>query len=143
MTVVAAGVRRVVASDVMSTPAVSVGATTSVWAAWTVMMRTGLRHLVVVAGERCLGVVDDRAVFAQWPMGPLALRRRTVGELARPYTACVLPETELQVVAKAMVDNAVDAVPVVTAEGQIVGIVTGSDIARAVATSGVSLEYEH
>lgn len=142
MNLVVTRTRPVVASDVMSAPAVTVAPTTSVWAAWSLMLRTGVRHLLVAAGERCLGVVDDRAVFAEWPMGPLALRRRDVRQLARAYTTCVLPDTELRVVAEVMVDNAIDAVPVVTVDGRLIGIVTGSDIARAVARAGLSLEEQ-
>jgi CBS domain-containing protein len=41
-----------------------------------------------------------------------------------------------------MVDDSVDAVPVVTDSGRLVGIVTGSDIARAVACYGIQLEEE-
>jgi CBS domain-containing protein len=126
----------------MSRPTVSIEPTASVWTAWSVMMRTGLRHLVVAVDDKCLGVVDDRAVFAEWPMGPLALRRRSIGELVRPYTTCVSPETSLRSVAQAMVDNAVDAVPVLAVDGRLVGIVTGSDVARAVSTFGVWLEDE-
>lgn len=126
----------------MSAPTVSIPPTTSVWSAWSLMMRTGLRHLVVATDEGCRGVIDDRAIFAEWPMGPLALRRRTVHDLVRPSTACVLPDTDIRVVAQAMVDDAVDAVPVVTEDGHLVGIVTGSDIARAVAAAGIRLGEE-
>lgn len=105
-------------------------------------MRSGLRHLVVAADDSCLGVIDDRTVFAEWPMGPLALRRRTVRELLRPCTSCVLPDTELQVVAQAMVDDVVDAVPVVDVDGQLIGIVTATDLTRAVAAAGVWLKEE-
>lgn len=137
MTVVASPVHAIVAADAMSAPTVTIAPATSVWTAWSTMMRTGLRHLVVAVGETCFGVIDDRAVFAEWPMGPLALRRRTVRELVRPCTTCVQPDTELQVVARVMVEDAIDAVPVVTANGRLVGIVTGSDVARAVAVNGV------
>lgn len=142
MTVLAAPVRRLVAADVMSAPTVSIPPTTSVWAAWSTMTASGLRHLVVASADGCLGVVDDRTLFAQWPMGPLALRRHSVRELVRPVTTCVLPDTDLQVVARVMVDESVDAVPVVDAHDQLVGIVTGSDLARAVALGGISLEEE-
>lgn len=106
------------------------------------MMRTGLRHLVVASTDGCLGVLDDRTVFAEWPMGPLALRRQSVRELVRPCTSCVLPDIDLQIVARVMVDEGVDAVPVVDAHDRLVGIVTISDVARAVAAGGVSLEED-
>jgi CBS domain-containing protein len=142
MTVVAAPVRRLMAADVMSAPTLSIPPTSSVWTAWSMMMHAGLRHLVVATGEGCLGVIDDRTLFAQWPMGPLALRRHSVRELTRPSTTCVLPDTDLQVVARVMVDEGVDAVPVVDSHDQLVGIVTGSDVARAVALAGICLEEE-
>lgn len=140
MSIVAAPARPVVAGDVMSAPTVSIAPSASIWTAWSEMMRTGLRHLVVAEADRCLGVVDDRSVFAEWPMGPLAVRRRTVAGLVRHFTTCVLPDTPLQLVAQAMVDDSTDAVPVIDADSRLVGIVTGSDIARAVAAAGVSSE---
>src|SRR4051794_37377010 len=139
---VAAPVRPVLAGDIMSAPTVSITPTTSVWAAWSLMMSTGLRHLVVVVGETCVGVVDDRTLFAEWPMGPLALRRRTVRELVRPSTTCSLPDTEVRVVARAMVDASIDALPVIDRDGRLVGIVTGSDVARAVAITGLYVDEE-
>ena len=134
--------RAVVAADVMSAPTVSISPSASAAAAWSLMMQTGLRHLVVATDDGCVGVVDDRTVFAEWPMGPLALRRHTVRDLVRPRTVCVRPDTDLRIVARAMVDDSVDAVPVVTDSGRLVGIVTGSDIARAVACYGIQLEEE-
>jgi len=134
--------RRLVAADVMSAPTISIMPTTSVWSAWSTMMQTGLRHLVVASGDGCVGVIDDRTLFAQWPMGPLALRRHSVRELVRPCTTCVLPDTDLQVVARVMVDESVDAVPVVDVDDRLIGVITGSDVARAVATVGLCVEEE-
>lgn len=129
--------RSLTASDVMSTPAITVEPGTSIWAAWSIMANTGLRHLVVASHGRCVGVVDDRTVFAQWPMGPLALRRRCVGEIMRGRTSCVLPYVDVRAVAVAMARDAVDAVPVTEPDGTVVGIVTSSDVTRAVAEYGL------
>ena len=125
------------ASDVMSAPAIAVNPGTSIWTAWSIMSSTGLRHLVVAIEGRCVGVVDDRTVFAQWPMGPLALRRRSVGEIMRGRTSCVLPDVDVRAVAMAMARDGVDAVPVVDADGALLGIVTSSDVTRAVAVHGL------
>lgn len=130
--------RSLTASDVMSAPAITVEPGTTVWAAWSIMTSTGLRHLVVACDSRCVGVVDDRTVFAQWPMGPLALRRRCVGEIMRGRTSCVLPDVDVRSVAMAMARDGVDAVPVVEADGTLLGIVTGSDVVRAVAEHGLA-----
>ena len=130
--------RSLTASDVMSAPAITVEPGTSIWAAWSIMASTGLRHLVVAFDSRCVGVVDDRTVFAQWPMGPLALRRRCVGEIMRGRTSCVLPDADIRAVAIAMARGGVDAVPVVESDGTLLGIVTSSDLARAIAEHGVA-----
>jgi acetoin utilization protein AcuB len=101
------------------------------------MMRHGIRHLVVVVDGRCIGVLEDRELFAQWPMGPLALRRTRIGGMLRARTTCVLPDSDLRAVASVMRGEHVDAVPVVDDNGALVGVVTGSDIFDAVQRFGL------
>jgi CBS domain-containing protein len=129
--------RRLRACDVMSAPVHTVTPATSPWVAWNAMVEHGVRHLVVTSGSRCVGVLDDRTVFAQWPMGPLALRRARIGTMVTMRTTCVLPETPLADVARVMIDDVVDAVPVVDEHGSLVGLVTAGDVVAAVARCGV------
>jgi CBS-domain-containing membrane protein len=103
------------------------------------MLETGLRHLIVSSGGRCVGMLDDRALFALWPMGPLAMRRNHVSTTMRSSVSCALPDTDLAVLAHIMMLAGTDAVPVVDADGYVLGIVTGSDIASVVARHGVSV----
>jgi CBS domain-containing protein len=140
MTVTSAPARPVAAAEIMSRPVVTVPPTASVWTAWSLMLRTGLRHLVVVRGDSCCGVLTDRTLFAQWFEGPRAMRRRQVGALVGSAVTRVLPGTDLQTIARAMVGNDADAVPVVDADGRLIGIVTARDLLRAVAVSGVWTE---
>jgi CBS-domain-containing membrane protein len=130
----------VTAADIMSRSVVTVAPTESAWTAWSIMQRTGLRHLVVAAGEECLGVLNDRTLMAQWFEGPLVMRRRQVRELLPAGTTCVLPGTELRMVAQVMAWADADAIPVVEDNGHVAGIVTASDIVRAVASSGIRRE---
>ena len=46
---------------------------------------------------------------------------------------CVLPETPASVVARVMVESGTDAVPVVTAAGDLIGMVASTDLVVAVA----------
>lgn len=131
------GVRSVTARDLMSSPPVVVSPSTTVWDAWQRMSSCGVRHLVVCSDDQVVGVIDDRAVFAQWPMGPLAVRRTRVVDLMRRRISCVLPETDVRRVADVMIVDAVDAVPVVLDDGTVVGVVTTSDLVAAVATRGL------
>lgn len=127
----------VTAGMIMSTPVLTVGPDASPWSAWSAMMESGVRHLVVIAGGRCVGVLEDRELFAQWPVGPLALRRQRIAGMIQPRTTCVLAAAEVREVALVMTEEGVDAVPVVDETGRLIGVVTGSDVARAVARWGL------
>lgn len=137
MTTMHVGLTCVLARDVMTSPALTIPPSATLWDAWRLMMATGLRHLVVAETGRVVGVLDDRAVFAQWPMGPLALRRNRVGDVMAPRTRCVSGVAELRDVAIVMIEDAVDAVPVVEDDGTVLGIVTSTDITRAAAADGL------
>jgi CBS-domain-containing membrane protein len=130
--------RPLTARDVMSAPVVTATPATSPWAAWSSMVTFGIRHLVVTVDDRCVGLLDDREVFAQWPMGPLALRRTRVGTMMRDRVAAVLPDTDLRAIARVMTEDRVDAVPVVDDRGALLGLVTAGDIVAAVAAHGVT-----
>ena len=125
------------AGDVMSTPVVTASPSTSPWEAWSSMVTHGIHHLVVTVGVRCVGLLDDRVIFAQWPMGPLAMRRSRVETMMRPHTTVVLPGTDLQVVARVMILDGVDAVPVVDEDDLLLGVVTAGDIVAAVGAHGI------
>jgi CBS domain-containing protein len=140
MTAVDTRARPVLVREVMSAPTTTVSPTASIWTAWSIMLQRGLRHLVVATGDRCCGVIDDRTVFAEWTCGPVAMRRRKVRDLLPACTTCVLPDSDMQMVARAMTRGATDAVPVVDDAGRLVGIVTGSDVVRAVAVTGIWTE---
>ena len=141
MTDVMTGVQRALtARDVMSFPAIVVSPDNSVWDASRLMMTAGVRHLVVCFHGRVVGVVDDRAVFAHWPSGPVALRRTRLAEILRSRSSCVLEDVELQRVAELMVIDGSDAMPVVNSDGKVLGIITTSDLVAAVATHGITEE---
>jgi CBS domain-containing protein len=125
------------AADVMSAPARTIDIDDSMWAAWSLMLDAGVRHVVVCDGARCVGVLDDRTLLARWPAGPLGVRSTPVRSLIRARTACVLPDTTLARVAAVMVDEGIDVVPVTSVDGTIFGVVTGSDLAAAVARYGL------
>jgi signal-transduction protein with cAMP-binding, CBS, and nucleotidyltransferase domain len=74
MTTMDVALRCVLARDAMSSPVVTIAPSATLWEAWRLMMASGLRHLVVSDEQQVVGVLEDRAVFAHWPMGPLALR---------------------------------------------------------------------
>ena len=121
------------AAEVMSSPVVTVSTRETLWEAWGLLYRSGLRHLVVLDGTRCVGVVDDHRVVAEWRLGPATPHRRTVGEAMSRQSRAVVPATAISVVARIMLDERTDAIPVVTDAGDILGLITATDIVNLVA----------
>lgn len=136
-TAVRARARALTARDVMSSPALTIRPDATPWMAWSLMTKYGVRHLVVQGEGRCLGMLDDREIFAQWPMGPLALRRVTIAGMMRSRTSAVLPGVALQQVAHVMNVDRVDAVPVVDEHGAVLGLITAGDLVAAIAAYGI------
>jgi CBS domain-containing protein len=92
------------------------------------LMASGdVRHLPVLEGRRCIGVVLETDLVRAVAVGaPVEL-----GPLARPVPT--VPITcRRSVAARTLLDGDVDAV-LVTAEGQLVGIVTTTDLVRSLA----------
>jgi CBS-domain-containing membrane protein len=127
-----------VARDVMTAPVVTVSAGDSLWSAWTMLHGFGLRHIVVVRGNLCIGVLDDRQIALQWPLGALQGHPVTAGELVRPRVRSVQGDTPVSVVAQIMLDECIDAVPVVSPRGEIHGLVTVSDLLGLLAGTKVT-----
>jgi CBS domain-containing protein len=125
------------AADVMSRPALTLALDESMQDAWAAMVAAGVRHLVVCDGARCVGVLDDRTLFAHWPAGLFGVRSTPVRDLLRDNGPVVAGQTVLSAVADLMLTQDVDGVPVLSSDGCVIGIVTGRDIARAVASYGV------
>lgn len=126
-------VTELTAEQVMSAPVVCVTPQASIWSSWRAMVDFGVRHLIVVSHSRVVGIVEDRELFAQWPLGPLALRRSRLGSLVRPGP-CVRPDTPIAEVAAQLSERRLDALAVVDDDDdELVGIVTVHDVVGAVA----------
>jgi len=112
----------------MSAPVVTISQSESLGSAWSLLAGSGLRHLVVVDGARCVGVVDDRKVVQAWPFGRLGFNRTIIAEVLEPRVRCVLPATPVSIGARIMLEEGVDALPVVSEQGTVVGVVTVADM---------------
>nr|WP_281369180.1 CBS domain-containing protein [Phytohabitans rumicis] len=120
--------------EVMSSPVTSVSADMTLGDALRVMVRLGHRHLVAVDTDgRCLGVLADRAVTAAWAHDPNSLSVRPVRSALQPASAVVGSRARVLDVARLMRSTGVDAVAVAEADGQPIGIVTGTDLVALLA----------
>ena len=117
------------AADVMSAPVVTLRSTDTLAAAWERLFGHDIHHLVVTGPEqRVVGVLDDRRLALEWPMGPLGPHRRRLHDVLPRRVHCVLPTTPVAVVAETMAREGLDATPVVLADGTLIGIVTSGDV---------------
>jgi CBS domain-containing protein len=113
---------------VMTSPVECVRATTTLADALITLVRRGRRHLAVVDDDdRFCGILSDRVVAAAWAADPGCLSMTPVGA-ALEARAVVSPGAHILDAARAMRAASTDAVAVIDSSGDVVGIVTGSDM---------------
>lgn len=115
----------------------------SVDCAQTLMARHGFRHLPVLDGRRLVGVISDRDV-----RGTLVRQRGgacgihadrayfllpglRVDEVMSAHPVCIAPGADLEEAARLLLTRKIGCLPVVD-EGQVVGIITETDILAVV-----------
>ena len=121
--------------DVRCSPAVTVEAAESLWEAWQLMFVSGLRQLAVVGDAgTAAGVLSDRAILADLPLTEVHLSGRKVGDvMSKPGS--VTTGTTMHEAASLMARHAVDALPVVAADGRPRALLTASDVVAWLARS--------
>jgi len=97
-------------------------------------------HLLVLLGERLVGVISDRDLLrasspfvgraSERPQDLATLNRR-VHQIMTRNLVVVPPDTPVEVSARLMLDKRVSCLPVVSDEGRLLGIVTWRDQLRA------------
>jgi acetoin utilization protein AcuB len=125
--------------DVMKSAVLTVTASTPVAEARQLMERERIRHLPVMDGPRLVGIVTDRDIrlnlpspatsLSVWEVNALLLKL-TVGDIMTTAVATIRPESGVEVAAELMVTHRFGALPV-TEDGHLVGIVTETDLLRA------------
>jgi CBS domain-containing protein len=94
------------------------------------MATTGTRHLPVLAGSDCVGIVTE--VDLLHALGEVGGDLRPVGTLARP-AATLRPSARRAEAARRMTATGTDAV-LVADDARLVGIVTATDLLRSLAS---------
>lgn len=123
----------------MSRPVVTVGPGTSLREAWELVRSRDFRHLPVVDGGRLVGILSDRDLRDAAPSS-LESRPETVTFDRTPVRYVMMTPVEtvgagepVEEAAALMLDRKVSALPVVNDQGDLVGIVTTSDLLRHLA----------
>ena len=95
------------------------------------MLRVGVRHLPVVSGRRLAGIVSDRDILlasGRLKNGMYVYPNRSIGEVMSLSPISAGPDTPVTEIAKTMVNSKIDALPIITEENELVGLVTSTDL---------------
>jgi acetoin utilization protein AcuB len=125
--------------DIMSSPAIVIDSQSSLPAAHLLMKEHGLRRLPVVDDGQLVGIITLGDVRGASPSEATTLNlfelsylidQLKVERVMTREVITVTPETSLAATARLMLENKISGLPVVAAEGRVVGVVTESDIFR-------------
>lgn len=120
----------------MTSGVVAVAPNEPLFAALERMAEDQIRHVLVLEGERLVGILSNRDVVRATLANPerkLDLHGTTVAQVMTPAPLhTVRPEDSLARAAETFLYNKVNALPVVDATGKVLGILTSEDVLRAV-----------
>lgn len=131
--------------DVMTAKVVTASADTPLREIAETLARHRISGLPVTDSEqRVLGVVSEADLLrlAAGERDPRAGTEATAGAAMSAPAFVIQPERSVAEAARLMSEHGVNRLPVVDAEGRLVGIVTRADIVRAFARSDAEIERE-
>jgi CBS domain-containing protein len=146
-------------SDVMTTAVVAVGSETPLRDVAALLTERRISGLPVVDDGRVVGVVSEGDILAKvrgpeerhgllgfllddWATAELKLEARTVGAAMTSPAVTIGPNRPVSEAAATMMDEGVNRLPVVDAEGTLLGIVTRADLVRAFVRTDTELADE-
>jgi CBS domain-containing protein len=123
----------------MSSPVISVSPETSMSTAYRLMKEKNIRRLPVVKNHRLVGIVtlgdvrearpSQATTLSIWEMSEL-LEQLTVNGIMSHEVLTITPDNTVIDAALLMLNRKISGLPVVDSEGNLVGILTESDIFR-------------
>jgi len=126
------------AGQIMSHPVTVLEPGSAVAEAWRILQRRGIHQAPVLdEARRLIGMVNERDLLTVIDIdGDRVLenlKRRVSDVMTTPVVAAV-PVTDIRRIAAAMLDGGLSAVPILNERERIVGIVSRTDVLRAVMT---------
>lgn len=125
------------ARDVMTPKPLTAKLSSSVAEVMETMSDQDIRHLPIVSGNELVGMISDRDL-RQFSRNVLSDVARAKAQLRLPISEMMSsdvltadPEDPVDDLIDMMIENKVGAVPIVTGDGVLVGIVSYIDILRA------------
>lgn len=128
--------------DLMTSPVTTLSSDSTLADAWATMRRNGFRHIPIVSVHGVLvGMISDRDVLRHAPELVLAVSNapaghRRLGEFLSSRLISATPLTEVRQIARLMLDESIQAVPILDGQRRPIGMLTSTDLLRAIAHHG-------
>lgn len=103
----------------------------SIEQAHALMLKLGVRHLPVVSEHKLVGILSDRDILLACTRnadGSFLYPGLTVGEVMTLSPKVAGPDVHVAQLAKTMVEGKLDALPIVSKDNEVLGLVTSTDL---------------
>ena len=133
------------ANEIMSSPVITLLPSTTLAQAWILIQNHRFRYIPIVNSAGLpLGIVSDRNLLrASMTLGWDVFQEKdpvsssqTIGKHFTFPVLTALPRTEIHSIAKALFENHIGAMPIINDQNAVIGIITRSDILRALMLFG-------
>ncbi len=126
------------AQDIMTSPVTWLPSDSTLLEAWTVMKRKGIHHLPVTAADGTLvGMISNQDLLPyahelESVNSPGPSAELTLPGVISSRILSAAPTTEIREIAHVMLEERVSGIPILDNSGHPIGILTTSDILRAI-----------
>ena len=118
------------AQDIMSSPVETIKSSSSIDSAWGLVTNKRFRHVPVVDDQnRPIGVISDRDLLRQKAK---EISAKKISDIMKPKLLTARKETSVREIAFILFSEKIGSMPIVDDKDNLIGIITRSDILRAV-----------
>lgn len=100
-------------------------------AAWGLMQSHRIRHLPIVRSGELLGMLSDRDILLHATAahdGSIVVPPVLVGAVMTPAPFTITPDTPVGTIVRMFTERKIDATPVLSDNGRVIGLVTSTDL---------------
>ena len=122
------------ASEVMSSPVITIGAEANLYEAWALMKKHDVHHIPVLESGVLVGIFSKSDLLNRVILNANGqieeTRSGSVKQIMQDEVIATQPDADIREVAVALTKYRIGALPIITADETLVGIVTLSDLVK-------------